>query len=253
MSGHSKWSTIKHKKGAADAKRGKIFNRLSRELMISARLGGADIASNSRLRIAVSRARAANMPKDTIERAITKGAGGDDGQTLEEVRYEIFAPGGVGVIVEAMTDKKARTTPEIKSIVNKHGCNLAEPGAVSRLFQSRGYILVEKTAIGEEELMDLALEAGAEDMTQEDAYFEILSEPENFSEVAEALSAKSIPTEVSEVRYMPMDGTEVEAESLEKARKFIQLIELFEDHDDVQEVYHNMSISDEIMAELSAS
>ena len=250
MAGHSKWANIKHRKGAVDAKRGKVFNRLVKELMVAAKLSGSDPDSNPRLRIAMSKARAANMPRDTMERAVKKGAGELEGQNFEEISYEIYAPGGVGIIVDALTDKKSRTTPEIKSMINKHGCNLAEPGAVSRLFLNRGNIVIEKEHATEDELMELVLEAGAEDMVTYDEYYEIFTEPGDYSGVAEALAAKEIPTQVSEIRMIPLEGTEVEVADKDKAGKLMKILDKFEDQDDVQSVVHNANIPDEIMEAL---
>lgn len=252
MSGHSKWSTIKHKKGAVDEKRGKLFNKLSRELMVAARLGGADPESNGRLRLAMNKARAANMPKDTVERAIKKGSGDLEGAVMEEIRYEVYAPGGIGIIVDALTDKKSRTTPEVKSILNKHNCNLAESGAVSRLFELRGDIVIARGDAEEEELMELVLDAGADDMETFDDYYQIYTRPENFEAVQEAVAGREIPTQVAEVHYVAMPGTEVEVESAEQAARIIKLVEIFDDHDDIQEVFHNMSVSDEVMEQVDA-
>ncbi len=251
MAGHSKWANIKHRKSAVDAKRGKIFNRLVKELMVAAKLGGSDPDANARLRIAMTKSRAANMPRDTMERAVKKGAGELEGQNFEEVRYEIYAPGGVGIIVEALTDKKARTTPEIKNIIKKHNGSLADEGAVSRLFQMRGNIVVEKAAIGEDELMELVLEAGAEDMVTEEEFYEVFTEPEAFAGVSEALEKKEIPTQVAEIRLIPLEGTEVTVDDEEKAGKLMKFIDIFEDNDDVQSVVHNMNIPDEIMEKLA--
>ncbi len=250
MAGHSKWANIKHRKGAADKKRGIIFTKISKELMVSARLGGSDPASNNRLRIAVSKARAVNMPRDTIERAIKKGAGELEGQTFEEVLFEIYAPGGVGVLVEALTDKKTRTIPEIKSILNKYNWNLAEANAVSRLFKLTGYINLEASVMNEDEMMELVIEAGADDFRSEDGSYEIYTSIENYSSVSDVLSNKGIESVESGIRFMPLDGTEVEVTDLEQAQKILKVLEILEDNDDVQAVYHNMNVSDTIMAEL---
>lgn len=198
----------------------------------------------------MSKARAANMSIDTIERAVKKGAGELEGQVFEEVFYEIYAPGGVAVIVEALTDKKSRTTPEIKSILNKYGGSLAEANAVSRLFEKKGQILIARGAIGEDALMELAIEAGAEDVKADEDGFEVLTEPNDFAGVNEAITKAGVTIQESGIRYLPLDGTEVSVDA-EKAAKAMKLIEIFEDHDDVQGVFHNMLMTDEIMEALS--
>jgi YebC/PmpR family DNA-binding regulatory protein len=249
MAGHSKWANIKHRKDGADRRRGRLFTKLSRELMVAARLGGSDPEANPRLRIAITKARSANMTSETIERAIKKGAGELEGLTYEDVFYEIFAPGGVGIIVEAMTDKKSRTTPEIKSILNRFGGSLAESNAVSRLFMQKGQILIEKKAIDEDRLMELAIEAGAEDIRIDDDGYEILTAPADFAAVNEALVKSGLSIQESGIRYLPLDGTEVPVDA-EAASKTMKLLEQLEDHDDVQAVYHNMQMTDEIMEAL---
>ena len=254
MAGHSKWANIKHKKEGADKRRGIMFTKLSRELMVSARLGGSDPEMNARLRIAVSKARAANMPNDNIERAIKKGAGELEGQTFEEVVYEIYAPGGVGIIVEALTDKKSRTTPEIKSMVNRYNANLAEANAVSRLFESRGQIIVPRnqedgSKLEEDQVMEVAIEAGAEDMKNDEESFEILCTPDNYAQVAEAISGAGWQTSESGIRYLPMEGTEIQVDAA-RAQSIFNFLEQLEEHDDVQAVYHNMHLSDELYAEM---
>ena len=252
MAGHSKWANIKHRKEGADRRRGILYHKLTREIMVAAKLGGSDPTSNNRLRIAVARARAANVARDTIERAVKKGAGELEGQTFEEVTYEAYAAGGVGIIVEAVTDKRTRTTPEIKNIINKHGGSLAEPNAVACIFRRAGYISVPRTAIQEEPLFEMALEAGAEDIRTDDAeHFEIITLPEDFATVSEAMSEKQIQTEESGVRYLPLDGTEVTVNDPDQARTALKLIEALEEHDDVQAVYTNLNISDEALVSLS--
>lgn len=252
MAGHSKWANIKHRKGAADKKRGQMFTKLSRELMVSAKLGGSDPSANPRLKIAISKARGINMPNDNIERAIKKGAGELEGQTFEEIVFEMYAPGGVGVIAEALTDKKTRTIPEVKSILNKYNWNLAEQGAVSRLFERKGYIAVEDSSMGEEEMMELAVEAGADDFRPQDGYYEIITSPESYAAVSDALSEKGIEASESGVRMMPMDGTEVEVSDLEQAQKLLKVLDILEENDDVQAVFHNLSFTDEVAAALES-
>ncbi len=242
MAGHSKWANIKHRKEGADKKRGIAFTRISKEIMVAARLGGSDPASNARLRIAVSKARAVNMPRDTIERAIKKGAGELEGQTFEEITYEIYAPGGVGIIVEALTDKKSRTTPEIKSMVTKYLGNLAEVNAVTRLFQRRGYLAIEAAQIKEDDLMEIVLGAGAEDLRTEHGIFEVITPPELYAAVSETVAEKSLQTIESGVSFLPLPGTEVEVNDPEMAAKNDKLIDALESHDDVQAVYHNMVV-----------
>src|SRR5436853_3053605 len=195
MSGHSKWSTIKHKKGAADAKRGKIFTRILKEMTVAARMGGGDVVGNPRVRAAVAEAKANNMPKDNIERAIKRGTGELEGATYEELTYEGYGPGGVALIVEVMTDNTNRTTPEIRHIFEKNGGNLGTPGSVRFQFERKGYFAIEKSAVGEDKLMELALEAGADDLQSGDtAVFEIYTSPDAFDQVREALEKNKIPT-----------------------------------------------------------
>lgn len=246
MSGHSKWANIKHRKESADKKRGVIFTKMVREIMVSARIGGSDPSGNTRLRIALSKARAANVPRDTIERAIKKGAGELEGQIFEDLTYEIYAPGGVGIIVEALTDKKARTTPEIKSFITKYSGNLAEMNAVSRLFTRSGYIMIEKKG-DVDQLIELAIDAGAEDVKVEDEFIEIITLPENYSTVSDVIADNSIETVESGIMFLPIDGTEVMISDVDQATKLLKFIETLEDHDDVQSVYHNMVIDDSIL------
>ena len=219
--------------------------------MVSARLGGSDPASNNRLRIAITKARAANMPRDTIERAIKKGAGELEGQTFEDLLYEIYAPGGIGILCLALTDKKTRTTPEIKSMVTKYHGSLAEANAVSRLFSRCGQIIVEKSSIGEDELMEIVLEAGADDMTTGDNVYEIITAPENYAAVSEKLAEKKIESLDSGIRYIPLEGTEKMISDEETAFKIQKFLDSLEEHDEVQEVYHNMVLSDDLQTKMS--
>lgn len=250
MAGHSKWANIKHRKDGADKRRGRIFTKLSKELMVASKLGGSDASANPRLRIAITKARSANMTADTIDRAIKKGAGELEGQTFEEVFYEIYAQGGVGIILEAMTEKKSRTTPEIKSILNKYGGSLAESNAVSRLFERKGQILIEKQVVDEDKLIEIAIEAGAEDVKSDDDGYEILSNANDFATVNEAIVNAGLIIQESGIRYLPIEGTEIPVD-VDQARKTLKLLEVFEDHDDVQGVFHNMQLSDEVMEALS--
>lgn len=250
MAGHSKWANIKHRKGAADAKRGQMFTKLAKELMVSAKLGGSDENSNPRLRTAVIKARAANMPKDNIERAIKKGAGELEGVNYEEAVYEGYGPGGTAIIVESMTDKKTRTIPELKNIFTKAGTSMAESGAVSYLFDQKGVILVKANGIGEEEIFDLAVEAGSDDIEEDDpGIYAIYTAREDFGEVSNkiipALEEKGCEILESGLKYVPQATIELDNEKTEAALK---LIDQLESHDDVQNVYTNLEISDEFAA-----
>lgn len=244
MSGHSKWSTIKHKKAALDAKRGRIFTRLIREITVAARSGGGDPVSNSRLRTAVLAAKEANMPADNITRAIKKGTGELEGSTLEEVTYEGYGPAGVAVIVETVTDNKNRTLPEIRHIFSKHGGNLAAANAVAWMFEKKGYIAVESPAIPEDQLLELVLEAGADDLRQDGTSFEIYTSPENFEHVKETLKARVVPISASELAMTPKNSVRAEGPT---ARKVLNLIEALEEHDDVQHVWANFDIDESEM------
>ncbi|MDI9570000.1 MAG: YebC/PmpR family DNA-binding transcriptional regulator [Pseudomonadota bacterium] len=249
MSGHNKWSTIKHKKGAADAKRGKIFTKIIKEITLAARLGGADPDGNPRLRTAILAAKGENMPKDNIERAIKKGAGaGADAINYEEITYEGYGPGGVAVLVEVMTDNKNRTVAEIRHIFSKHGGNLGENGCVSWMFDKKGTILIDKKAIGEEELMELALEAGADDVREEDQEYEIIASPSVFEEVHRAVEARGLKPLTAKIGMVPQNTV---ALGEDKAPQMLKMMEKLEDNDDVQNVYANFDISDEMMEKLS--
>lgn len=245
MSGHSKWSTIKHKKGAADAKRGKIFTRIIKEMSVAARLGGGDQEGNPRLRAAVAEAKANNMPKDNIDRAIKRGTGELEGTTYEEITYEGYGPGGVALIVETMTDNTNRTTPEIRHIFEKYGGNLGAPGSVRFQFEKKGYFGVEKNAVTEDKLMEIALEAGADDLQSEDSdVFEIYTRPDAFEAVREALERAKIPTVESKLGMMPANYVTVDAS---KAKVTMKMLELLDDHDDVQNVWSNVDIPEELI------
>ncbi len=243
MSGHSKWSTIKHKKAAADAKRGKLFGRLIREITIAARMGGGDEVANSRLRRAVASAKSANMPMDNIQRAILKGTGELEGTQIEEITYGGFAPGGVAILIEAMTDNRNRTTPEIRHIFSKHGGNMAETGSVAHLFERKGYILVDGSDIDEDTLLEVALEAGAEDMTEDDGNFEILTDPNGFDSVVEALGDKEVPLLESQIAMIPSTLIKVEGK---QAEQVLKMVELFDDNEDVQNIWTNFDIDEEL-------
>lgn len=242
MSGHSKWATIRRKKGALDAKRGAIFTKLAKEISVAAKEGGGDPAANPRLRLAILKAKGSNMPKDNIERAIKRGTGGLEGQSYEECIYECYAPGGVGILVEALTDKKTRTTPEIKSILTKAGGSLGNPGSVLRLFERKGVITLKSDLIQEEELFDLALGAGAEDIQQDDNVYIITTPPEAYEAVQNAITSKGLETDESQVKYVPI--TKVEISDKEIAEKVMKLIDTLENHDDVQAVSSNFELAE---------
>jgi YebC/PmpR family DNA-binding regulatory protein len=245
MSGHSKWSTIKHKKGAADAKRGKVFTRIIKELTVAARLGGGDAEGNPRLRAAVAEAKASNMPKDNIDRAIKRGTGEMEGVIYEEITYEGYGPGGVAIIVEALTDNTNRTTPEIRHMFEKHGGNFGTPGSVKFQFEKKGYFAVEKKAVSEDKLMEIALDAGADDLQTDDPeMFEIYTAPSAFEGVRQALEANKIPTIEAKLDMIP--GTYVAVDE-QKAKQNMRLLEALDDHDDTQSVYSNFDVPAEMM------
>ena len=249
MSGHSKWSTIKRKKGAADAKRGKIFTSLIKEITVAARMGGGDPVANPRLRTAILSAKSQNMPKDNIERAIKKGTGGLEGANYEEILYEGYGPGGVAVLVETMTDNKNRTVADVRHFFSKSGGNLGESGCVGWMFDKKGVIEVDKETVSEEELMDFALEAGAEDVVEEDSTFQIVTAPEDFNEVMENLEKSGLKYEEASVSMVPKNTVDVSEEKV--ARSLLKLLENLEDHEDVQKVHANFDIPDEIMESIS--
>jgi YebC/PmpR family DNA-binding regulatory protein len=248
MSGHSKWKTIQHKKGAADAKRGKIFSKLAKELMMVAKAGGGSPDTNATLRALIQRCKSCSMPNDNIDRAIKKGTGELGGGMMEEVGYEGFAAGGVGIVVKALTDNKNRAAAEIRHIFTKHGSAFATLGAVSRGFKRKGQILVDATAADEAKLMDIVLEAGAEDMQQDGEQFEILTEPNSFMPVCDALEKAGIKHAQAEIRMIP--DTYVPVNDKTVAKTVMNFVEDLEDNDDVQDVYTNMDVSDQALAEL---
>jgi YebC/PmpR family DNA-binding regulatory protein len=249
MSGHSKWSTIKRKKGAIDSKRGKIFTKLIKELTLAARLGGGDIEGNSRLRSAVMAAKEENMPKDNIDRAIKKGTGElGGGAAYEEVIYEGYGPAGVAVIVEVMTDNKNRTVAEIRHIFSKHGGNLGENGCVAWMFDKKGSIVFDKKAVSEDALMESALEAGADDVRDQETEWEVITDPLAFETVKRAIDQKGWKYLEARVGMIPQNTIKLEAG---KAEQMLKLMEKLEDNDDVQNLYANFDISDEVMEKLS--
>ena len=244
MSGHSRWSTIKHKKGATDAKRGKLFTRLIKEMTVAARGGGGDIIGNPRLRAAVTEAKASNMPKDTIERAIKRGTGEIEGATYEELTYEGYGPGGVAILVETMTDNSHRTTPEIRHIFEKNGGNLGTPGSVRFQFDRKGFFAIEKKAVSEDKLMEIALEAGADDFQTDGSDFEIYTSPENFEQVRQALEKNTIPAIEAKIGQIPSMYVKLDEQ---KAKQTMRLLEMLDDQDDVQNVWTNFDIPAEMM------
>src|ERR671917_1256501 len=246
MSGHSKWHTIKHKKGAIDAKRGKIFTKLIKEITVAARTGGSgDPDSNARLRKAVSDAKAANMPNDTIDRAIKRGTGELEGVSYEEITYEGYGPGGVAVMVDSMTDNRNRTVAEIRHIFGKNGGNLGTSGAVNWMFEKKGSIVVEKAAKPEEELFEIVTDAGAEDLRDDGDNFEVITSPDDFDAGLEAVKKAGVEPQVAEVEMLPKEYKKLEGA---EARQMLKLMEALEDHDDVQKVSANFDMDEADMA-----
>ncbi len=247
MAGHSKWANIKHRKGAADARRGKIFTKLTKEIIVAARMGGGDPNANPRLRKAINAAKAENMPKDKIERAVKKGTGELEGVNYEESTYEGYGPGGAAILVESLTDNKNRAVAEIRHIFSKHGGSLGENGSVAWMFDKKGYLVIEKSAVDEDTLMETALEAGAEDVREDGNNFEVITAPEDFEAVREAIEKASIPNITAEVTMLPQNTTTLTGG---QAEKMIKLMDALEDCDDVQKVYTNADIPDEVMQQL---
>jgi YebC/PmpR family DNA-binding regulatory protein len=248
MSGHSKWSSIKHKKGALDAKRGKIFTKLIREITVAARFGGGDPDSNPRLRTAIAAAKAANMPKENIERGIKKGTGELEGTSYEETNYEGYGPGGVAVLVDCLTDNKNRTVADVKHFFERYGGSLGEPGCVAWIFEKKGLIVFDASKVDEEQLLDITLEAGAEDMRESDGEFEVITAPSDFEEVKNAIDKAGLSYTFCELTMVPKNTVKVEGK---KAQQMVNLMQALEDLDDVSHVYANFDISDEIMEDLS--
>lgn len=249
MSGHSKWSTIKRKKGVLDAKRGKIFTKLIKEITVAAKMGGGDPGGNPRLRTAIDAAKAANMPQDNIKRAIAKGTGGMEGVTYEEITYEGYGPGGVALLIRVLTDNRNRTGSEIRHIFSRNGGNLAEPNSVAWMFEMKGQFLVPGKPSDEEKLMSVVLDAGADDMQPADGQFEVLTSPEAFEAVKQALEKSNIQPDSAELTMLPKTTIKLEGKA---ADQMLRLMEALEDHDDVQNVYANFDISEEQMASASA-
>jgi YebC/PmpR family DNA-binding regulatory protein len=248
MSGHSKWATIKRKKAATDAARGKVFTKYIKEITIAARHGGGDPAANPRLRTAIAAAKTANMPASNIERAIKRGTGEIEGVSYEETHYEGYAHGGVALLVEVATDNRNRTTGDVRHIFTKHGGNLGEAGSVSYLFKPRGVIVIEKSAATEDALIELALEAGADDVNSEGDSYEVLTPPSQLEPVREALVQAGIPVQSAEVTKLATLQVPVDERTAESV---LRLVDALEDHDDVQKVYANFNVPDEILARLA--
>jgi YebC/PmpR family DNA-binding regulatory protein len=251
MSGHSHWAGIRYKKAANDAKRGKVWSKIARLIIVAARAGGGDPAANLSLRYAIDKAKAVNMPKDTIEKAIKRGTGELGGQNFEEVLYEGYGPGGVAIMIEALTDNRNRTAPEVKRIFERRGGSMGTSGCVSWMFNKKGLITVNRRDAGEEELMEMALAAGAEDMTTDAEVFEITCEPAAYEGLKNALQEREIPIQVAEISMIPQN--DVAISDAETAKKIIGLMEDLEDHDDIQNVYSNFDIPDEIIAKVGSS
>jgi len=248
MSGHSKWSTIKRKKGAADAKRGALFGKLSKAITVAAREGGGDPEMNAALGLAVQKAKEGNMPNDNIERAIDKGTGaGADAAALERITYEGYGPGGVAVLIEVVTDNRNRTASDVRYVFSKNGGKLGTSGSVSYLFERKGVVLVPKEEIDEEELMEVALEAGAEDVEVSESDYRVVTAPEDFATVRESLKGAGIAFENAEITMQPQNSIDLDVST---AKQTLRLIDALEENDDVQEVYANFDISDEVMAEV---
>lgn len=245
MSGHSKWSTIKHKKAAQDAKRGKAFSKIIKEVTVAARIGGGDLAANPRLRTAIAAAKAENMPKDNIERAIKKGTGELEGANYEEVTYEGYGPGGVAILVETISDNRQRTVADVRHLFSKRGGSLGEPGSVAWIFEKKGLIVIEKDKIDEENLMTIALEANAEDIQEQKFEWEVYTAPESFEDVKSALESNNITLLTAEITMLP--GNTVSIEDEKQASQLLILMEDLEENSDVQNVYANFDIPDEIL------
>jgi YebC/PmpR family DNA-binding regulatory protein len=251
MSGHSKWHSIKHKKAARDAQRGKLFTKLIKEITIAARIGGGDLNANPRLRTAVAAARAQSMPGDNIERAIKKGTGELEGMRLEQVTYEGYGPGGVAIILDVLTDNRNRVVSELRFLFSRHGGNLGESGCVAWMFKKRGVITVDRSAVDEDRLLEIALDAGADDVSTSDSdAFEVMTGPEHFAAVKDALEKASIPLANAEITMVPENTVKISGHTAEQVLK---LVEELEDHDEVQSVASNFDISEQELAQFSAA
>ena len=250
MSGHSKWHTIKHKKGAADAKRGRVFTKIIKEITVAARVGGGDPKANPRLRTVLAAAKSANMPKDNIDKAIKKGTGELPGVSYEEVTYEGYGPGGVAILVMALTDNRNRTLPEIRHLFSKYGGNLGESNCVSWMFEKKGYIVVPKANLAEDALLELVLEAGGDDLKDDGTNWEVLTPPDRLEQVREAMTTKGVAAATAEVSMVPKNTVKVEGK---KAQQVLNMMEGLEDHEDVQNVWANFDIDEAEMDEQRAA
>jgi len=250
MSGHSKWSSIKHKKAATDAKRGKAFTKLIKEITVAARMGGGDINANPRLRTAVTTARQQSMPKDNIDRAIKKGTGELEGVTFEELSYEGYGPGGVAIIIDAVTDNRNRLVSELRFMFSRHGGNLGESGSVGWMFKKHGVITIEKGATDEDKLMEVALDAGADDVSSDGDSFQVTTAPEKLHAVRDAIEKSGIAIGAAEISRIPENTVAISGHTAEQVLK---LLEALEDHDDIQSVSANFDISDQELAQISAA
>jgi YebC/PmpR family DNA-binding regulatory protein len=250
MSGHSHWATIKHKKGAIDAKRGKMFSKLSRAIIIAARHGGGDPEMNLKLRYAIDKARQVSMPKDNIERAVKRGTGETEGVTFEELTYEGYGPGSIAVLVDVLTDNRNRTSGEVRKIFDRHGGKMASAGAVAYQFERKGLFSVDAAGVDEDTLMGIALDAGADDMKRTGSVFEITCDPAHFNQVQDALKKNNINPQVAELMQIGKALVDADAET---ARKVMKLVEALDDHDDVQNVYTNLNLTEEVAAEMANS
>lgn len=247
MAGHSKWANIKHRKAAQDAKKGKIFTKIAKELTVAAKIGGGDPEMNPRLRVALDKARAANMPKDNVERAIKKGTGDGNESNFEQVNYEGYGPGGVAILIQTLTDNRNRTVSEVRSTLTKRGGSMGEAGSVAWIFEQKGIIQVKKDSVDEDTIMMLAIDAGAEDIQVEDDVYEIICEPKEYWAVKEALEENNIEIQFAEITMKPQNTVPLEKNDAEKLMK---LIDFLEDLDDVQEVYANFEIDDDVMEQI---
>jgi YebC/PmpR family DNA-binding regulatory protein len=248
MSGHSKWATIKHKKGKTDAKRGKLFSKLSRAITVAAREGGGDPGMNISLANAIEKAKAESMPKDNIERAIQRGAGGADGEAYESIMYEGYGPAGVAIIVDVLTDNKNRSAADVRNIFSKHGGQLAQPGAVAWVFERKGSIVVDGAKHSEDDIMAAAIDAGADDVVQDGDDFQVLTDPADFAAVREAMTAAGIEFEQAELTMIPKNTVKLEEHD---ARKTMKIVDALEDSDDVQEVFANFDIPEDVLESLA--
>jgi YebC/PmpR family DNA-binding regulatory protein len=247
MSGHSKWHSIKHKKMAMDARKGKIFTKIIREIMVAAKTGGPNPETNSRLRLAIDKAKSVNMPNENIQRAIKKGTGEEGGVNYEQVTYEGYGPGGVAIFVEVLTDNKNRSASEIRSIFSRHNGNLAGAGSVSWIFERKGLISVKKENVEEDKLMSIILDAGAEDMKVEKDTYDVITSPENFENVKKVIEMNKIPIENASITYIPKSTVSLEGK---EAEQLLRLLDELEESEDVQNVYANFDISDEILEKI---